>query len=181
MIDSDLIFIHYSAQCWAHKNHYNLICAFRLIADKYPSLKLILTGSDNVNTAYIINTIKENNLEDRIINLGFVPLEELKWLYKHSRGLIMPTLLGPTNMPPLEALALGCPVAVSNMPGHREQLGNNAIYFNPLDIEEIKNAIENIINHKFERSISPFPSIQTNMVLLNKYFGELKTIRQTWA
>ena len=181
IINSDSIFIHYPAQYWAHKNHYNLICAFRLIANKYPYLKLILTGSDQGNKTYVRKTIKEYNLEDCVIDLGFVPLEELKWLYTHSKGLIMPTLLGPTNMPPLEALTLGCPVAVSDIPGHREQLGDNAIYFNPLDIEEIKNAIVNLISNNVKQTVSNFPTIQTNMDLLDKYFAELKTIRHTWA
>jgi glycosyltransferase involved in cell wall biosynthesis len=182
MIDSDSIFIHYPAQYWAHKNHYNLILAFLLIAKKYPHLKLILTGSDHGNKkTYITKIINENNLEDRVIDLGFVPLEELKWLYLHSKGLIMPTILGPTNMPPLEAVALGCPVAVSDLPGHREQLGDNAKYFNPLDIEEIKNAIEYLFNNDNKPTTSLLLTIQTNMVLLDKYFGEIKTIRHTWA
>lgn len=181
MVDSDCIFIHYPAQFWAHKNHYNLICAFCLIADKFPTLKLILSGSDYGNKPYITKTIEENNLEDRVIDLGFIPLTELKWLYVHSKGLIMPTLLGPTNMPQLEALALNCPVAISDIPGHREQMGDNAIYFNPLDIEDIKNAIENLINSNYKLKASLLPTIQSNMVLLDKYFAELKLLRHTWA
>lgn len=180
MMDLDWFFIHYPAQFWAHKNHYNLICAFRMIADKYPNLKLILTGSDHGNKTYITKTIREFNLVDRIIDLGFVALGELKWLYLHSKGLIMPTLLGPTNMPPLEALALGCPVTVSDLPGHREQLGNFATYFDPLNVEDIKNAIENLINNDIKQKASIFPTIKKNMLLLDKYFSEIKTIRQTW-
>lgn len=180
-IDTDSIFILYPAQFWAHKNHYNLISAFLLITNKYPSLKLIFTGNDYGNKTYITKTINENNLGDRIFDLGFVSLEELKWLYIHSKGLIMPSLLGPTNMPPLEALSLGCPVAVSDLPGHREQFGENAIYFNPLDIEEIKNAIE-ILLCQNPISIPPFKTtIDSNMILLDKYFAELKIIRHTWA
>lgn len=180
MIGQECFFIHYPAQFWAHKNHYNLIYAFSLITNKFPSLKLILTGSDHGNKAYITKTIKENNLEDRVIDLGFVSLEELKWLYIHSKGLIMPTLLGPTNMPPLEALILNCPVAVSDIPGHREQLGDNVIYFNPLDIKEIKKAIENLIDYSVKPTSPHFPIIQSNMTLLDKYFAELTIIRQMW-
>ena len=180
IIHQDWDFIHYPAQYWAHKNHYNLISAFRLVAGSHPKVKLILTGSDHGNKSYVLNAIRENNLEDRVIELGFVSFAELKWLYLHSKGLIMPTLMGPTNMPPLEALALGCPVAVSDLPGHREQLGNNAIYFNPLDIEDIRKAIEILITRDIVQSPVLIPTIKQNMRLLDAYFAELKIIRQTW-
>lgn len=180
-IDSDWIFIHYPAQYWSHKNHYNLICAFSLVLEKHPNLKLLLTGSDQGNKTYILNTISDLKLKESVIDLGFVDLDELKWLYIHSKGLIMPTLLGPTNMPPLEALILGCPIAVSNLPGHKEQFGDNAIYFNPLDSTDIKTAIENLITDNFKFKFMEIPTAQSNMNLLDNYFGELKAIRQTWA
>ncbi len=179
-IEQDWVFIHYPAQFWAHKNHYNLIAAFHSLSKKYPQIKLVLTGSDHGNKAYIDTVITENDLQDRVINLGFVTYGELKWLYLHSKGLIMPTLLGPTNMPPLEALTLGCPVAVSDLPGHREQLGGNAIYFNPLVVEEIECAIEHLIMLDSERIPCSMPTAQSNMTLLDEYFAEIKTIRHTW-
>lgn len=179
-VDHNTVFIHYPAQFWAHKNHYNLIMAFRSISIKHPDLKLILTGSDHGNWDYIEDTIVENNLEGKVINLGFVTSEELKWLFLNSRGLIMPTLLGPTNMPPLEALALGCPVAVSDLPGHREQYGNEAIYFDPLRIEEIEVAITTLINNTTDRREMKIPSAESNMKILDKYFEEVGLIRRTW-
>lgn len=181
LINLDWIFIHYPAQFWAHKNHYNLICAFELVLNKFPDLKLILTGSDHGNKEYIRKTIKENHLNDSVIDLGFVSIPELKWIYTHSKGLIMPTLMGPTNMPPIEALALECPVAISDFPGHREQLGDNAIYFNPLNVADIQHAIENILENNCKRPASVYSTIQANMILLDKYFDEVRTIRRTWA
>ena len=179
-IEEDCFFIHYPAQYWPHKNHFNLICAFSELTQKYSNFKLILTGSDQGNKKYIKDTIKELNLSNKVIDLGFVSLAELKWLYIHSKGLVMPTLIGPTNMPPLEALALGCPVAVSDMPGHREQLGNKAIYFNPLNVEEIKIAIESLLKNNSERTPSLVPTVESGMKLLDNYFKELKPLRQMW-
>jgi glycosyltransferase involved in cell wall biosynthesis len=124
--------------------------------------------------------ISENDLTGSIIDLGFISIEELKWLYLHSLGLIMPTCLGPTNMPPLEALALGCPVAVSDIPGHHEQLGENAIYFNPFKIDEISAAIEKLICTRSELNKILFNTVQSNMVILDQYFAELIPIRCSW-
>lgn len=179
-IQEDWCYIHYPAQFWAHKNHYNLIAAFASILRYYPDLKLVLSGSDHGNMQYIDKIINQEKLMGQVINLGFISYEELKWLYLHSKGLIMPTLLGPTNMPPLEAIALGCPVAVSDLPGHREQLGEAAIYFNPLKTEEIEFAIERLIKTNSEENRKSLPTADSIMVLLEDYFAEIKTIRNTW-
>ena len=53
----------------------------------------------------------------------------------------MPTYFGPTNIPPLEAMALGCPVAVSGIYGMREQCGDAVLYFNPADSHDIAQAM----------------------------------------
>jgi glycosyltransferase involved in cell wall biosynthesis len=180
-LDKDTQFIHYPAQFWAHKNHYNLVMAFGKISKKYPDLRLIFTGSDKGNKEYIFEIVKKQNLENKVIDLGFVSLEELKWLYQHSKGLFMPSMLGPSNMPPLEALALGCPVAVSDLPGHREQLGQNAVYFDPLNIDEIAASIEKLMDGKYFWALSGYPSLEANMLKLDKYFEELKAVRQIWA
>lgn len=173
-------FIHYPAQYWAHKNHYGLICAFREVLRDNPSLKLVLTGSNQGNQEYIEAQIRALQLEDSVIHLGFIALEELKWLYQHSRGLVMPTLLGPSNMPPLEALTLGCPVAVSDLPGHRELLGKNAIYFNPLDYIDIENAIRELLANP-PSIIFAAKSAADYMPLLDTYFAKAQVVRAMWG
>ncbi|HZH66514.1 MAG TPA: glycosyltransferase, partial [Flavisolibacter sp.] len=63
--------------------------------------------------------------------------EEIYTFYKHALALVMPTFLGPTNMPLLEAEALGCPVICSNLKGHWEMLGEHACYVEPNNPESI--------------------------------------------
>jgi glycosyltransferase involved in cell wall biosynthesis len=63
-------------------------------------------------------------------------------LYRSARGLIMPTFFGPTNIPPLEAFATGCPAAVSNIYDMPAQVGDAALLFDPHSIPEIVNVIE---------------------------------------
>ena len=58
--------------------------------------------------------------------------------------MIMPTYFGPTNIPPLEAMALGCPVAVSNKYAMPEQVGKAGLLFNPDSPEEIASCIKKI-------------------------------------
>ncbi len=177
-------FVHYPAQFWAHKNHYNLIIAFKEVIKALPYLKLILTGSDKGNKKYIISLVEEMELMDSVIDLGFVSTENLKWIYENSKGLVMPTFLGPTNMPLLEAAELGCPVACSDFEGHRELLGDYAIFFNPKDPKEIAQSIIQMVNEgktgKKIEYISRF-NIHNALKSIDESFSDLKTFRFCWG
>jgi glycosyltransferase involved in cell wall biosynthesis len=174
-------FIHYPAQFWAHKNHYNLIVSFKEVLKKYPTLNLLLTGSDKGNMGYIKNLIQELNLVQNIHILGFVEVEELKWIYKKSSGMIMPSIMGPTSMPLLEAASLGCKVACSNIDGHKEQLGNYAIYFDPLKPIDISKAIILMLESPLREFTENQFSIENSMNLLNSVFEDVIPIRRCWG
>jgi glycosyltransferase involved in cell wall biosynthesis len=176
--NKNIEFIHYPAQFWPHKNHYNLILAFADIVKVRPELKLILTGSDKGNLDHISSLITNLGLHDSIHYLGFVKENELKWLYKNSLGLVMPTFLGPTNMPLLEAAILNCKVACSNLTGHYEQLGDYANYFSPFDIESIKLAIFQMLGN--EKKVFNFDLFTTEQKLL-EIFSKANHIRSCWA
>ena len=81
-------------------------------------------------------------MEHFVTVLGFVSDRKMVYLYKHAMGMVMPTYFGPTNIPPLEAMALGCPVAVSNNYAMPEQIGKAALYFHPDKPEEMADCIE---------------------------------------
>lgn len=139
-------YFFYPAQFWEHKNHLNLVKAFKIFSLKHTNIKLVFTGSDKGNLPKIKALVKKENLEALVTYLGFVDLDEINTLYKNAIALVMPTFLGPTNMPPMEARSLGCPVLCSDFKGHREQLGEAALYFNPESIEEISNALIDIMD-----------------------------------
>ena len=48
----------------------------------------------------------------------------------------MPSYFGPTNMPPMEAFAIGTPVVVSDLPGFNEQIGNAGLQIEPTDFAD---------------------------------------------
>ena len=183
-LNNDLFFIHYPAQFWSHKNHYNLLLAFEIVLNKFPDLKLIFTGSDKGNKEYILKIIQELKLTDSVLDLGFVKTEELKWLYNHSFGLVMPTFLGPTNMPLLEAAALGCPVACTDLPGHIEQLGDYAYYFNPKIPNDIAIGIEKMIydrKNNIRKTYYNNFNIENALKSIDNSFTEIKNIRFCWG
>lgn len=184
ILNENSFFIHYPAQFWSHKNHYNLLLAFQIVVYQFPNLKLILSGSDKGNKNYILGLINELDLSNSVIDLGFIKNEELKWIYRYSQGLVMPTFLGPTNMPLLEAAELGCAVACSNLKGHQEQLGNYADYFDPKDSEQIAQTIIKMIkdneNKKQRVYVSNF-NIKNALHQIDLAFSEAQNIRFCWG
>lgn len=124
-------YVFYPAQFWKHKNHLNLVKAIKILKESIPDICLVLAGSEKNCCREIKRYISDNNLEDHVIMLGFVRDENIVYLYKHAVGMIMPSYFGPTNIPPLEAMALGCPVAVSNKYAMPEQVGEAGLLFDP--------------------------------------------------
>jgi glycosyltransferase involved in cell wall biosynthesis len=173
-------FIHYPAQFWPHKNHYHLILAFKKVLNYKPKLKLILTGSEKGNLQYIMQLIRDLELTDSVLNLGFVKSGQLKWLYENSKGLVMPTLLGPTNMPLLEAAELGCKVACSNCPGHIEQLGDYAFYFDPLNVEDITTKILQMLEN-YKVKYEPKFTFENTLKQIDLAFTEISKTRFCWG
>jgi glycosyltransferase involved in cell wall biosynthesis len=182
-LDENAFFIHYPAQYSAHKNHFNLLEAMPAIVKEFPGIQLVLSGSKG-NNNYITHTISELGLEKSVLELDFVSQEELRWLYEHSHGLVFPSLLGPTNMPLIEAATLGCPVACTNLSGHIEQLGEYGYYFNGLNSDDIAKQIIQMIRDKkngFSKKYKPNFTIETAIEAIDKAFTELRSVRFCWG
>jgi glycosyltransferase involved in cell wall biosynthesis len=65
--------------------------------------------------------------------LGYVTDEELRALYTNAAAFVFPSLYEGFGLPPLEAMALDCPVVASNAAALPEVCGDAALYFSPSD------------------------------------------------
>jgi len=139
-------FLFYPAQFWMHKNHKNLLKAAAQVKQIFPDIHLVFVGAKKNGYENTIYLIDELNLQANTTILGYVSNDYMVELYKKARALIMPTFLGPTNIPPLEAFELGCPVATSNVYGIPKQVGDAALLFNPESVDEIANCIVKLWN-----------------------------------
>jgi glycosyltransferase involved in cell wall biosynthesis len=135
-------FLFYPAQFWYHKNHINLLRAIKLIKDKYgESINLVLVGSKKNNFENVMNEIKILGLQNQVKYLGYVPDEDMPYLYKLSTALVMPTLFESVSIPIWEAFYLGVPVVSSNVCALPEQVGDAGLLFDPYDIEDMAEKI----------------------------------------
>lgn len=83
---------------------------------------------------------------DNIHFIGRVSDEELVRLYNQAVCFVFPSLYEGFGLPPLEAMACGCPVLVSDIPVEREVCGDAARYFNPLEPKDILHTIKQYLN-----------------------------------
>ncbi len=139
-------FIFYPAQFWKHKNHIGLLRALSILKQRGREIHAVFVGSPKNAGEEVSELIKNLNLTNQVINLKYVSNHELVALYKKALALVMPTFLGPTNIPQLEAFALGCPVITSNIYGIPEQVGNAVLLIDPYDPEDIANKIEKLFD-----------------------------------
>lgn len=137
-------YVFYPAQFWMHKNHINLIKAIQILKKEIEEIHLVLVGCEKNCLREIKKYIVANGLDNNVTIKGFVSDENITFLYRHALGMIMPSYFGPTNIPPLEAMALGCPVAVSDRYAMPEQVGDAGLLFDPDSPDEIADCIRKI-------------------------------------
>lgn len=135
-------FIFYPAQFWEHKNHLRLIEAIKILKDRNIDVNLVLVGSKKNNYEKVLSKISEYGIEDRVKVLGYVSNDVIYTLYKKAVGMCFVSLIGPTNIPPMEAMLCGCPLICSNVYAMPNQTGDAALLVDPFDSKAIANAIE---------------------------------------
>lgn len=177
VIETFTKYILYPAQFWKHKNHIRLVRAVSRLRDKGINVNLVLTGTEKNNKVNVERLVKELALGPQIQILDYVTNEQLVYLYRHARALAMPTFAGPTNIPPLEALAVGCPMILSNNFAMQEQAGDAALYFNPESIEEIADCMEKLwIDDELCAELISNGEIQRKKWGLEQFQGKLERI-----
>ena len=116
------------------KNFTRLVHVFENMKD----YNLLIVGGKN----RVYGNLDNNTNNKNIKFLGRVSDEELINLYTNAEAFIYPSLYEGFGIPPLEAMALGCPVLASDIPVLHEVCKEAALYFNPLDEKDIQSCIE---------------------------------------
>lgn len=88
----------------------------------------------------------------RIRLLGRVTDGELRALYEHAAAFIFPSIYEGFGVPPLEAMALGCPVIASSTTAMPEILGEAPMYFDPVDPEMLAARVNALLDDPAART-----------------------------
>ncbi|OQA89887.1 MAG: D-inositol 3-phosphate glycosyltransferase [Elusimicrobia bacterium ADurb.Bin231] len=126
------------------KNIAKLMQAYRSIKEKnYIPHELVIVGSGHTNFAdagiELLNGIK---------CLGYLSDTELKTLYQNAEAFVYPSLYEGFGLPPLEAMACGCPVVTSNVSSLPEVCGDASVYVDPCSIDSIADGMYSVLSNE---------------------------------
>lgn len=120
-----------------YKNLARLVRAFAAARVKFGRGKLVLVGGcDGLR-----DLISKLGVAPHVILTGFLEDSQLRGVMGHARLFVFPSLVEGFGLPPLEAMALGVPCAVSDREPMRWVAGDGALRFDPLDIDELERVI----------------------------------------
>lgn len=120
------------------KNVPTLLRAFRQLLDSYrPEVQLVLAGEKGWLYEEVFDLAERLGLQDQILFLGRVTTEELVWLYNTAQALVAPSIYEGFGLTPLEAMACGTPVVVSDVPSMREVVADAGISVDPTDVDDL--------------------------------------------
>jgi glycosyltransferase involved in cell wall biosynthesis len=130
----------------ARGGYKNFRSVLQAIASSYPlktEFDLIAFGGGNFSSEEI-GLIGELGFRKRQVAQVSGGDDVLIGLYKQAIGFIYPSLYEGFGLPPLEAMAAGCPVICSNSSSIPEVVNNAGEYFDPTDYENMAGAIEKV-------------------------------------
>ena len=162
--------IVYVARYYPHKNIESLVDLSHRYPEELRDVVTFITIDPNQhpNAARILKRIVRLGLQDRVINLGALPHSTVATYLRRCDALIMPTFLETFGLPYVEAMKVGLPILTSDLDFAHEVCGDAALYFDPWNIESMKEEILRLksddgLRHRLsenakQRAIQSFPS-----------------------
>jgi glycosyltransferase involved in cell wall biosynthesis len=129
------------------KNLFALLKAYMALP-KYikDDFTLLLVGFKGWNNGEVMSLL--GKLEGNVQYLGYVASKELAHLYRGASCFVYPSLYEGFGIPPLEAMASGCPVVVSNAASLPEVCGDAAYYVDPKNPDSITGGLQAVLTNE---------------------------------
>lgn len=142
----DREYILYLGTLEPRKNIPALVKAFKIVSNENQDIKLVLAGGKGWKYNEIFTLVQQLKLEDRIIFTGYIDEGDIPVVLSNAIMFVFPSIYEGFGMPPLEAMACGTPVIVSNSSSLPEVVGDAGIQVEPKDIERMANEMGRLIN-----------------------------------
>ena len=177
-VDMTVPFFFSPNQFWKHKNHLVLLQALKMIKESTDlKFQILFSGKefDPRNPTYfeeIKEYVAQNNLSDYVKFLGFIDRGEQLFFMKNSVAVIQPSLFEGWSSVVEDAKAMNQNLIVSDLRVHKEQLGDQAFYFDPLDQKNLTAQMIQFLEKKiglpqfnYEQNLSLFGKNFMNVIL----------------
>jgi glycosyltransferase involved in cell wall biosynthesis len=140
-------YVLYTGPMELRKNVPAIVRAFATLkVEKRVPHRLVLAGNKG-GGCYdeVLEIVRTLGLENDVIFTGFVPDEDMPYLYNGAALFAFPSLYEGFGLPPLEAMACGCPVVTSNTSSLPEVVGDAGLMVDPHRPEELADAMGKIL------------------------------------
>lgn len=135
-------YLLYVGSAYPHKNLEFLIKIFDIVnSEAKNKYQLALVGQED----FFYKRLKNNTESKQIVFTGHLTDSELGAFYQNAEFFINPSLIEGFGLPPLEAVILGTPAIVSDIPVFHEILGKTATYFNPRSQNDLNDQLQKIL------------------------------------
>lgn len=129
------------------KNIDGLVMAYNALSkDLQDNYSLVIAGGKGWLDNSIFSLIREKKLEDKVKFLGYVEEEDLRYLYSGAACFVFPSHYEGFGLPPLQAMACGCPSIIANNSSLLEVAGDGAVLVNANNIPTITDAIVQVLS-----------------------------------
>ncbi len=171
-------YLIYPANFWKHKNHEMLLTAFGMACREglAADVKLVCTGAPGARQEWLMSAARTMSLGDRVLFPGFLPNAELAALMGNCSGMVFPSLYEGFGLPVIEAMAVGVPVACSNVTSLPEVAADAAILFDPRIPTQIAQAMVALLEDETLRS----RLIQAGQQRANVFSDTERMAREYW-
>jgi len=156
------------------KNPVTILKTFKKLINEHFDVELVIAGAGWKRQNYVNKLMVGLGLSDCVKILGFVPTEDLAFLYNSAAVFFQPSFHENCPQTLLEAMACGTPVVTSNVYSIPEVTGNAGVLHDPEDYVGFANSIKEILTNEDDRK-----KLQELALKNVKRFSWKKTTRQT--
>lgn len=140
-------YVLYVGNAHPHKNVETLILAVQKLRQKR-NIRLVLVGSDTFFYPKLVQFIGSKHVTEYVTVVGEVPNDHIAAWYHFAKALISASKMEGFGIPPLEAMSMGCPVIVSDIPVFHEVYGDAAVFFDHMSPGAIAEVIDKTLANK---------------------------------
>lgn len=171
----DSPFILYVGTLEKRKNIPVLMRAFYKLKKMKIAHKLVIVGMIGWKYNDIFKTSEALNLQKDVIFPRYLLKEDLVKFYNLADLFVYPSLYEGFGLPPLEAMACGCPVITSNTSSLPEVVGDAGVMVNPYDVDELTNKMYEVLTDEGLKK-----ELSKKGLERAKLFSWRKTAEETW-
>ncbi|MDD4013855.1 MAG: glycosyltransferase, partial [Candidatus Omnitrophica bacterium] len=129
-----------------HKNLNNLLLAYSLLPDNIKDeYRLLMVGGSGSEVRSMADLVEKQDLVGKVVPVGNIPHSDIFTFMRRSSVFVFPSIQEGFGIPPLEAMAMGVPVASSRVDPMTEVLAGAAEYFDPHDPGDMAKVLSKLL------------------------------------